>query len=75
MIIYCRSYMESQVTGIVAEALPGLHFRVVLDGGQGEVNAHLAGRLKLNHIRVLPGDRVQMVLSPDGRIGRITRRL
>jgi len=61
-------------TGLVKEALPGLAFRVGLENGQ-EILAYLAGRLKINRIRVLPGDKVTVELSPDGRRGRIVRRL
>ena len=60
--------------GIVEEALPSLTFRVRMAGDR-EVLAHLAGKLKLHHIRVLPGDRVLVEVSPDGRRGRIVRRL
>lgn len=60
--------------GLVVEALPGLMFRVTLKGDQ-EVLGYLAGKLKLNHIKVLPGDRVLIEMSPDGRRGRIVRRL
>lgn len=61
-------------TGLVKEALPGLAFRVSLESGE-EILAYLAGRLKINRIKVLPGDRVTVELSPDGRRGRIVRRL
>lgn len=64
-----------RVEGIVEEALPALTFRVRLDGREERVLAHLAGRLRLHHIRVLPGDRVALELSPDGGRGRIVRRL
>lgn len=60
--------------GMVEEALPGLTFKVRLQDGH-EILAHLAGRLRLNHIRVLPGDRVTLEMSPDGERGRIVRRL
>ncbi len=60
--------------GIVEEALPALSFRVRLPDGR-EVLGHLAGKLRLYHIRVLPGDRVAVEMSPDGRRGRIVRRL
>ncbi len=60
--------------GVVEEALPGATFRVELQRG-GRVLAHLAGKLRLYHIRVLPGDRVLLELSPDGQRGRIVRRL
>lgn len=61
--------------GIVEEALPALTFRVRLSKDKEEVLAHLAGKLKLNYIRVVPGDRVLVELSPDRRRGRIVRRL
>lgn len=62
--------------GTVLEALPGLTFRVSLKSRVGgEVLAHLAGKMKLYNIRVLPGDRVLVELGPDGRRGRIVRRL
>lgn len=62
------------VEGVVREALPGLTFRVAL-APENTVLAHLAGKMKLNRIRVLPGDRVLVELGPDGRRGRIVRRL
>lgn len=61
--------------GVVQEALPGLSFRVSLNNKEAAVLAHLAGRMKLNRIRVLPGDRVLVELGPDGKRGRIVRRL
>ena len=60
--------------GVVTEALPSTLFRVTLDEG-GEILAHLGGKMRVHHIRVLPGDRVTMELGPDGKRGRITRRL
>ena len=67
--------------GVVQEALPGLMFRVKVPGRERSedsedfVLAHLAGKMKINNIRVLPGDRVLIELSPDGNRGRIVRRL
>jgi translation initiation factor IF-1 len=63
-----------QFEGLVEEALPSLTFRVRLEDGR-EVLAHLAGKLKLHHIRVLAGDKVVVEMGPDGRRGRIIRRL
>ena len=60
--------------GAVEEALPGLTFRVRLAENQIVLD-HLAGKMRLHHIRILPGDRVLLELSPDGRRGRIVRRL
>lgn len=64
-----------KVEGLVTEALPGLLFRVKLNEDR-EVLAHLAGKLKLYRIRVIPGDRV-MVEMPNlaDKRGRIIRRL
>lgn len=61
-------------TGRVLEALPSTHFRVLLDDGS-EVLAHLAGKLRLYRIKILPGDRVQVEISPyDEKRGRIVYR-
>ena len=60
--------------GQVIEALPDTHFRVRLDDGK-EILAHLAGRLRLHRIRILPGDRVTVEISPyDEEKGRIVYR-
>jgi translation initiation factor IF-1 len=68
--------MGATEEGIVKEALPGLTFRVGLKNkADAEVLAHLAGKMKINNIRVLPGDRVLVEVGPDGRRGRIVRRL
>lgn len=63
-----------RVEGRVEEALPGTTFRVSIDGGK-LVLAHLSGKMRLHFIRILPGDRVLMELSPDEARGRIVRRL
>ena len=64
-----------EVEGKVVEALRNAMFRVELENGH-EVLAHVSGRLRQNYIRVLPGDRVRMELSPyDLTRGRITYRL
>ncbi|MDE2019440.1 MAG: translation initiation factor IF-1 [Patescibacteria group bacterium] len=66
---------EPTKEGIVMEALPGLSFRVKVRDFEEEILCYLAGRMKVNHIRVMPGDRVLVEMSPDGRRGRIVRRL
>jgi translation initiation factor IF-1 len=63
-----------QVEGVVEEALPSLTFRVRSNDGR-EILAHLAGKLKLHHIKIIPGDKVIVEMGPDGRRGRIIRRL
>ncbi|HEX3723882.1 MAG TPA: translation initiation factor IF-1 [Nitrolancea sp.] len=64
-----------EVEGKVLEPLPNAMFRVELDSGH-TVLAHISGKLRLNFIRILPGDRVRVELSPyDLSRGRITYRL
>lgn len=63
------------VEGVVKEALPGLEFLIEIPGIPHTVIAKIAGRMKINRIRVLSGDRVSLVLAPDRKRGRIVRRL
>lgn len=61
-------------SGTVLDALPSVHFRVKLDDGK-EIIAHLAGKLRIYRIKVLPGDRVTVEMSPyDTERGRIVYR-
>jgi translation initiation factor IF-1 len=65
---------EQEVTeGIVEETMPNTLFKVKLGSGE-EVIAYLAGKMRLHHIKVLVGDRVQMHLDPYGGRARIVRR-
>jgi len=60
--------------GKVIEALPDTLFRVLLDDGN-EILAHLAGKLRLFRIKILPGDKVTVEMSPyDSKRGRIIYR-
>ena len=62
------------VEGTVLEALPNAMFRVEIPGGH-QVLAHIGGKMRMHYIRVLPGDRVEVELSPyDLTRGRITFR-
>ena len=65
---------KQKVEGQVIEALPNTSFKVVLSDGK-EILAHLSGKMRLHHIKVMLGDRVTLELSPDGDKGRIVRRL
>lgn len=61
--------------GIVLENLPGTLFKVKLDDGRG-ILAHLSGKMRLHHIKVLPGDRVRVEMTPyDETKGRIVLRM
>lgn len=64
-----------EIEGKVIENLPNAIFRVQLDSGQ-TVLGHLSGKMRVNMIRVLPGDRVILEMTPyDLSKGRITRRM
>lgn len=65
---------EPTVRGNVTEVLPDAFYRVKLENGN-LIIAYLAGKLKMNHIRVMAGDNVSLVLSPDGQKGRIVYRI
>jgi len=61
--------------GVVEETLPSTTFKVRLDNGH-EILAHISGRMRVNYIKLLPGDRVILEMSPyDLTRGRITKRL
>lgn len=61
--------------GIVTEALPNANFKVELQNSQ-TVLCHISGKIRLNYIKILAGDKVQVEMSPyDLKRGRIVRRL
>jgi translation initiation factor IF-1 len=63
-----------ETEGVVTEALPNAMFRVQLDNGH-KVLAHVSGKMRMHFIRILPGDKVKLELSPyDLTRGRITYR-
>ncbi len=63
-----------QVEGVVSEALPNASFRVELENGH-KVLAHISGKMRMNFIKILPGDKVTVELSPyDLSRGRIVYR-
>ncbi len=64
-----------EVEGVVVEPLPNAMFRVELENGH-KVLAHISGKMRMNYIRILPGDKVKVELSPyDLTRGRITFRI
>ena len=63
-----------EVQGVVMETLPNAMFRVQLDSGH-KILAHISGKMRMHFIRILPGDKVTVELSPyDLTRGRITYR-
>jgi translation initiation factor IF-1 len=71
------SKKEEKVTveGKIVKALPGTSFQVELENGY-IVTAHLCGKMRMHYIKIIPGDKVRVELSPyDLQKGRIIRRL
>ena len=63
-----------EAEGKVVEALPNTNFKVELENGH-QILAHISGKLRMNYIKILPGDKVKVELSPyDLTRGRITWR-
>lgn len=63
-----------EVDGVIKENLPNATFRVRMENGH-EVLAHVSGKMRMHFIRILPGDKVKLELSPyDLTRGRITYR-
>ncbi len=63
-----------EVEGTILETLPNAMFKVELENGH-EILAHVSGKIRMNYIRILPGDRVTVEMSPyDLSKGRITYR-
>lgn len=63
-----------EVEGTVVEALPNTNFKVELENGH-QILAHISGKLRMNYIKILSGDKVKVELSPyDLTRGRITWR-
>jgi translation initiation factor IF-1 len=72
-VVNAKDFIEMQ--GEVLELMPAATFRVALESGH-EILAHLSGKMRMNKIRLLPGDRVKLQISPyDLTKGRITYRL
>ena len=63
-----------ELEGVVSEALPNAMFKVKFENGH-EILAHISGKLRTNYIKILPGDKVTVEISPyDLSRGRITWR-
>lgn len=72
-VIDSKEFIEMK--GEVLELMPAGSFKVLLENGH-EILAHLSGRMRMNKIRLLPGDKVKLQISPyDLTKGRITYRL
>ena len=69
-----NNQIKEKIAGTIIEAFPDTNFRVQLEDGR-ETLAYLSGKMRLNYIKVMIGDKVTVELSPDGSRGRIVRRL
>lgn len=81
MLVFASQHMATNETEknalvrcLVVEALPNTMFRVSLDDGQ-EIIAYLSGKMRMNRIKVLVGDNVEILPDPYGGKARIVRRL
>jgi translation initiation factor IF-1 len=64
-----------ELTGEVQENLPGSKFKIKLESNGAEIIGHLSGKMRLNKIRILPGDKVKIEMSPyDLTKGRVSYR-
>ena len=64
-----------EIDGIVVDTLPNAAFKVKLENGH-EILAHVSGKIRMHHIRILPGDRVTVEISPrseERRVGKECR--
>jgi len=66
---------QETTKAVVIEALPNTMFRCILDTTGEEIISYLSGKMRLHRIRVLVGDKVEILIDPYGGKGRITRRL
>lgn len=69
-----KNVSKNNTTGVVIEALPNTLFKVELHETKEVILAYLAGKMRMNRIRVLIGDKVELELDPYGGRARITRR-
>lgn len=65
---------NKEVPGVILEALPNTLFKVELET-KNVILAYLSGKMRINHIRIIVGDKVKLILDPYGGKGRISRRL
>lgn len=66
---------KKAVTGVVMEAFPNTLFKVKLEGNEREILAYLSGKMRMNRIKVLIGDKVIVELDEYGGKGRIVKRI
>ena len=66
---------KSAVGGVIIEAFPNTLFKVKIDGDGSEILAYLSGKMRMNRIRVLIGDKVVVELDEYGGKGRIIKRV
>ncbi|MDQ5883305.1 MAG: translation initiation factor [Patescibacteria group bacterium] len=66
---------ELKLIGTITESLPNAMFRVLLDGQENTMIAYLSGKMRKFKIKVLIGDKVEVIIDPYGGKGRIARRM
>ena len=66
--------VPNKIIGVVTDALPNTEFKVQLDDGK-IIHTYMSGKMKINRIRVLVGDKVEVELNPYDGKSRLTRRM
>jgi translation initiation factor IF-1 len=61
-------------TGVVIESLPNTMFRVIIDGNENPILTYLSGKMRMHKIRIMIGDKVELVMDPYGGKARIVKR-
>jgi len=74
-MIITRKEKPQNAIGVVTEALPNAMFRVKFEGRDDEMLTYLSGKMRINRIRVLIGDKVNVEIDPYGGKGRIIQRM
>jgi translation initiation factor IF-1 len=67
------STSEKKTTGIVEECLPNVQYKIMLENGK-QIRAYLSGKMKMNRIKVMIGDKVELIVPDKGEIYRVVYR-
>jgi translation initiation factor IF-1 len=66
--------IKTTKTGVVIESLPNTMFRILIEGNENPILAYLSGKMRMHKIRIMIGDKVELVMDPYGGKARIIKR-
>jgi translation initiation factor IF-1 len=69
-----KNEINTTKTGVVVESLPNTMFRIMIEGNENPVLAYLSGKMRMHKIRIMIGDKVELVMDPYGGKARIIKR-